>query len=270
MKRFILLFALLLLTVVPLKSQHYIGARGGWGVGYGRFEPISSYNMKWVMGTWSGGVQWKYYGQMKYVGAVGAEVEFIQRAYQIQESLESENYYRRVINSVNLPIMWHVHVNMLNNKFRVFLNAGVWVSYNLSSRYWEKDGDYIFTGSYQPMLVRDNPLGYGLLGGVGFNVVFGKWELMMEGRYYFSYGDILRNSAVYKGNPVRSPLDNINISLGFFYRIGNKPHAPQPSAKYLSKQAAKAAEKRVQQLNENNDGNDETEQSSETDTEGHQ
>lgn len=213
---------------LPASAQHFVGVRGGWGVGYGRFAPISWYTMKPVWGMFSGGLQWKYYGRVRYIGAVGAEVEFLQRAYQLQAGLESEDYTRRVYNTVNVPLIWHIHYNFHNNSLRVFLNAGVWASYNLSAVQWIKIGDVVEKSPYNMRLVRDNPLGYGLLGGLGMNVIMGKWELMFEARYYFSYGDILRNNAVYAGNPVRSPLDNISVSVGVFYRIGPKPHIPLP------------------------------------------
>ena len=79
----------------------------------------------------------------------------------------------------------------------------------------------------------------------------GKWELMLEGRYYFSYGDIMRNSAVYAGNPVRSPLDNISLSLGFFYRLGDKPHTPLPPpwyARIIAKREAKRAQQELEEM----------------------
>lgn len=243
MKKSIVLFLLLAVSAFPVRSQHYIGARAGWGAGYGRFSPVTSYPMKFVLGTWSGGIQWKYYGQVRYIGAVGAELEFIQRAYQQQASLDSENYKRVVYNTLNLPLIWHIHLNLADNRFRIFLNAGVWASYNISAYEWRKNGEQITEGPYHMILVRDNPLGYGLLGGVGANYVIGKWELMLEARYYFSYGDILRNNAVYAGNPVRSPLDNITLSLGFFYRIGDKPHAPVPPPWYARMIAKREARK---------------------------
>ena len=222
----VVLAALLAVFVLPVRAQHYIGARAGWGVGYGRFAPVSWYPMKWVWGTWSAGIQWKYYGKVRYIGAVAAELEFLQRAYQEQASLDSEDYTRRVYSTVNLPLIWHIHMNFSDNRLRVFLNAGIWASYNVGAYEWVKSGNTVTEGPYHMTLVKDNPLGYGLLGGIGLNVVMGKWELMLEGRYYFSYGDIMRNSAVYAGNPVRSPLDNISLSLGFFYRLGDKPHTP--------------------------------------------
>lgn len=276
MKRF-LIALLFSLAVFTAGAQHYIGLRGGWGLGYGRFAPTSWYNMRMVWGMWSGGLQWKYYGEMNYVGAVGGEIEFIQRAYQNQAGLESEDYYRRVVNSINVPFIWHIHMNFNENRSRVFLNLGVWASYNIDSYYIQKRGDDMTTGVYHMKLVRDNPLGYGLLGGIGFNYMIGRWELMLEARYYFSYGDILRNQAVYSGNPTRSPLDNVSVSLGFFYCLGKEPHKPSFSAEAIKRRAERQMrrlqekEAKKNKNRENNDnGIDTTEQSSETDTEGHQ
>ena len=58
----VVLAALLAVFVLPVRAQHYIGARAGWGVGFGRFAPVSWYPMKWVWGTWPAWIQWKYYG----------------------------------------------------------------------------------------------------------------------------------------------------------------------------------------------------------------
>ena len=145
----------------------------------------------------------------------------------------------------------HYHMNFSDNRLRVFLNAGIWASYNVGAYEWVKSGNTVTEGPYHMTLVKDNPLGYGLLGGIGLNVVMGKWELMLEGRYYFSYGDIMRNSAVYAGNPVRSPLDNISLSLGFFYRLGDKPHTPLPPpwyARIIAKREAKRAQQELEEM----------------------
>lgn len=269
--KFALVSALLLLSAVPAGAQHYVGLRGGWGMGYGRFEPVSRYINDPVFGLWSGGIQWKYYGPIRYIGALGAEVEFMQKAYKYRTNLNSEDYTSRVVNSVNLPIIWHIHMNTANNRFRIFLNAGVWGSYNFRNSYETVvDNGNKITYPYDFQLVKDNPLGFGLLGGVGFNVVFDRWEFMFEGRYYFSYGDIMRNNAVYAGNPVRSPLDNVSISLGFFYRLGKNAHTPLPPPWYQRIIDKRAAKVKVEQqtVNENSDGIEQTEQSSQADTEG--
>lgn len=74
--------------------------------------------------------------------------------------------------------------------------------------------------------------------------------MLIEGRYYFSYGDIMRNSAVYAGNPVRSPLDNIAVSLGFYYRLGDRPHTPLPPpwyARIIAKREARQAQQQAEE-----------------------
>ena len=101
--------ALLAVFVLPVRAQHYIGARAGWGVGYGRFAPVSWFPMK---------------------------------------------------------LIWHIHMNFSDNRLRVFLNAGIWASYNVGAYEWVKSGNTVTEGPYHMTLVKDNPLGYGLLGGL--------------------------------------------------------------------------------------------------------
>lgn len=60
----------------------------------------------------------------------------------------------------------------------------------------------------------------GPCGGGGFSVLFGRFEAAFEARYYLGYSDVLRNGTKYTGNPNHSPLDNINLSLAIYYRLG--------------------------------------------------
>ena len=69
-------------------------------------------------------------------------------------------------------------------------------------------------------MTRDPRWGYGLCGGGGFSVLFGRFEAAFEARYYLGYSDVLRNGTKYTGNPNHSPLDNINLSLAVYYRLG--------------------------------------------------
>lgn len=257
----VILFVIMLCGATGLRAQHYVGARGGYGGGYGRFFPVDSpdrvrRNQKVTFGLFNGGIAWKYYSPEKYVGGVGAEIEFIQRGFEYHlNTLDSDTTYRRVVNSVNIPFIWQPHINFANNKMRIFLNAGIDISYNFSSKEYImlKGEGAIYSSDYDMKLVRDNPFGFGLLGGLGFNVIMGKWELTTEARYYFSYGDVLRNKNKYPGsgisteNPLRSPVDNINVSIGFFYRIGDKPHAPQPGPGAIKRQQEKQRQKELKQ-----------------------
>lgn len=308
--RLIILSIVVLTAAQELGAQHYIGVRGGYGGGYGRFYPVSSgerRNQKMTFGLWSGGVAWKYYSPEKYLGGVGAEIEFLQRGFEYHlENNDSDSTYRRTVNSINIPLIWQPHFNIAGNKARIFLNAGINISYNINSQQYLmlKGEGVIFTKPYEMQLTRDNPFGFGLQGGLGFNLIFGKIEFLAEARYYFSFGDILRNRSKYYGyidpdrgvrvySPIRSPIDNFNVSVGLFYRIGDKPHEPPPGPKAIARSQQRMAEKEVKQAEkemkqaekaatrlekearqhekeEKKDGKHETTESSEADTEGYQ
>ncbi len=203
------------------EGQHYIGVRGSYGLGYGRFNPRKE--MKTVWGLWSGGVAWKYYSPEKYLGGVSVEAEFLQRAFEyLVDPKDETRSYRRTVNTINVPFIWQPHINIMKNRIRIFLNAGVFIAYNINSKeeYVMQGEGVISRKPYEMRLVRDNPFNYGLQGGLGFNVAFGRTEIAVEGRYYFSFGDILRNASKYQpNNSFRSPLDNFNISIGVFYRL---------------------------------------------------
>ncbi len=225
----LLVAALLCVTTTPAHSQHYLGVKGGWGLATGRFSP-SEYT-EWLVGTWSGGVAWKYYSDAKMnidgfafrLGALTAELEFMERGYQYRLSRGSDNMYRRRINSLSLPLIWQPNFYFPPN-WRIIISAGVGVQYNFSSTEYQvsyKDG-VLSSSPYEMKFVRDNPFTYGLVAGAGLNYIFGdgRMEILFEVRYHFGYGDILRNASIYPGNPQRSPIDNLNVNIGFFIRLG--------------------------------------------------
>ena len=76
----------------------------------------------------------------------------------------------------------------------------------------------------------------------------------MEGRYYFGYSDVLRNGTKYQGNPTHSPLDNINISLAFYYRLSKEGIRSAPS-RGVAQRMLEAEEKRASRRMKRN-GND--------------
>ena len=75
---------------------------------------------------------------------------------------------------------------------------------------------------------------YGLAGGGGIAVLFGRYELNFRARYYFGLSDVVRNRNKYYDNtddgpenpfwttPMRSPLDNITITVGLSYRFNKE------------------------------------------------
>ena len=220
----IVLILLFSSSICEVYSQHYLGVSGGYGGGIVRMFPYTETGP--MLGLYSGGVSYKYYGETKYVGGIGSDLVFLQQGYteeipdfSISDTTRTLN---RKVNSLMLPFFWQPHVNLFSGKMRVFVNLGAVVSYNISSSYEvesEQNG-FIASGQYDMLPVRDNRWGYGLCGGVGFNVVAGRFEIGVEGRYYFGYNDILKNYTQYELNPLRSPMDNVNISMSLHYRLG--------------------------------------------------
>lgn len=240
---------MLLIGTTGLSAQHYIGVRGGYGGGSARFNPSREMGYEW--GLYNGGLSYKYYSETKYVGAVQTDVQFMQRGFKYDQYSKSDTSYHRKINSVDIPIMWQPHVYLFNRNARFFVNLGVQFSYNMSSEYWieSKEKGIIEKGEYPFKVTRDNRLGYGLCGGAGLSVFMGRVELAVEGRYYFGYSDILRSRTKYKDtenpNPLRSPLDNMNVSVALYYRLGKGGIKAAPSVSMARKMEEKAMKRQL-------------------------
>ncbi len=242
MKRILIIIAFIV-ALLPLQhsvAQHTIGVFAGAGTG--SFRPYPDQVTRTVTGLMSGGASWRYYTDQRFVGAIGVDVEYMERAYSYAPyasyTLEGEehDYYTRYWNSIMVPFVWQPHVYLFNNHVRVFLDAAVTFSYNMSSTYvnevyrelgWEE-----WQGKYEYKTARDNRFCYGLMGGAGINYIHKRFEFMARARYYFGYSDILKNRNKYYGNsndgaenpfyytPTRSPVDNMMINFGVSYRLG--------------------------------------------------
>lgn len=219
-----LLFCLLLLICADsLSAQHYIGVMGGWGGGMARFKPAKETGIEW--GLYAGGLSYKFYSETKYVGGIEIDLLFKQKGFNYDESFGSDESYHRTINSIEIPLIWQPHFYLFQRRARFFINLGIQASYNLNSTYsrQSKTNGVIESGTYTMQLNRDNRFDYGLCGGAGLAFLLGpqrRVEFSIEARYGFGYGDILRNPTKYKGNPDRSPLDNINVFAAVYYRLG--------------------------------------------------
>lgn len=233
-------------------AQHTFGVVMGYGVASGRFEPTQE--TRSITGRYSGGVSWRHYTDQRYLGCFGIDLEFLQQGYSFATNtsfVEEEKdylYYTRRLNTIVMPIVWQPHFYMINNRVRVYLELSATFSYNMGSTYENEalvdnetvvNDEMVVTketvarkGDYNFKSVRDNRFGYGLAGGGGVAILFNQFELNFRARYYFGLSDVLKNRNKYSGNvtddpienpfygtPLRSPLDNINISVGLSYRF---------------------------------------------------
>lgn len=285
LRRFILGILIIgsLLGVKDLQAQHYFGVSGGLGGGSARFYPPEEMGMVWGLKNFGAG--WKYYSKEKYVGGVGAELNYMQRGYRLTYNDMPDTSYVRRVNSLMLPLIWQPHAYLFARNFKVFMSFGITFSYNFDkgSRWYEESNNsgIIAEGSYPIDIVKDNRWGYGLMGGFGFSYLVGRADIFAEGRYWFGYSDIMKHHNKYEGNKwQRTPLDNITISAGVYFRLGKKGILSPPSKKVAAKLEQKeirraqklAATQQAEdseQTNKQNieDGEHQTGESSQTDTE---
>lgn len=241
------LAAILVAGAARVAAQHYVGVRGGYGAAHGRFEKQPAKSAL-VMGRYTGGVSWRYFSALPNIGAIGADLEFQMRGYRHfrpdneNEKISDTTSYtvrERTVSTLTLPFVWQPHFYIINRHVRVSLVAGVTLSYNTgvgdrftTTRYDYDEGTKTQTATssstdYRMTTARDVRWNYGWLGGASIGVLAGRWEVSVEGRYYYGMSDLLRNRSKYQFHddveqwrPLRSELDNIFITVGVSYRLG--------------------------------------------------
>lgn len=237
-KIFLIVVAAILCTSIETQAQHTIGVFGGAGTATARFHPKQQ--MKPIFGRTDFGLSWRYYSLPRFVGAVGADLEMLQRGFSygytyrtVVDSKGNEqreySYYTRKLNSLMLPIVWQPHVYLVKNHVRLYLEAALTFSYNFGGTYDYSDSD--IGGTYDWRIERDNRWNYGLAGGGGVALLFGRYEVGIRARYYYGYADLLRNRNKYYDNatdgpenpfsytPIKSPIDNLALSITLAYRF---------------------------------------------------
>ena len=223
-------------------AQHTLGFTAGYGMASSRLDPKQE--MKAIWGSYTAGLTWRYYGQQRFVGGFGIDLEFLQKGFSLAtnasmvEEKKDYRYYTRNVNSIVLPIVWQPHFYLFRNHVRVYLEAAATFSYHLSSTYENEgakaSGAADWKGDYSFKLPRDNRWGYGLAGGGGIALLIRRFEINVRARYYFGLSDIVRNRNKYADNgidgsenpfwatPMRSPLDNLTVSVGLSYRFNKE------------------------------------------------
>jgi hypothetical protein len=246
----VLIVAIALLSSERATAQHTLTLTGGSGISYARFYPAEV--TKPVSGCESFGLSWRFYSpKPRFVGDIGLDLDYVQRGFAfayyddhetIIDDLGNEKiihhyeYYTRRVNSIMMPFVWQPHVYAAHNRLRLYLEAAVVFSFNISSSY-EYQNDRFPGGKYEWKIPRDNRFGYGLAGGAGFAVLFDQVEVGLKAKYDFGYSDILKNRTKYYSNdtdggyggpnpfgyqPLRSPIDNLTFLVTVGWRFDAK------------------------------------------------
>ena len=207
----------------PVKVVHNIGIRGGYGSGSMRREPTR--NKRGYSGLMNIGVTYRFdVPVQKYMGAITAELNWKQKGFAYETFSESGEVYRRRYTVIELPIMWQPYLPLGRGGSRFHLNAGPFVSYVIDGGEYEiyaDDGskETIEKGSYYFDNLRDNRWEYGISAGAGFFIAIRRFAITLDFRYDIGLSDILKGVNKYSGNPFRSPIDHMGVSLGVSFRL---------------------------------------------------
>lgn len=253
MKRLIKILTLVFVFSVAVafesSAQHTVAITGG--TGFATARPYPAQEMKAIWGTYQAGFSWRYYSMPRFIACFGIDVELLQRGFSfapypyLYEDKKDYKYYTRKLNSIMVPIIWQPHFYLFKKHLRIYLEAAPTFSFNFSSKFHNDEKYSIkidgsvnapISGKYEFRTERDNRFSYGLRGGAGFDLIFGQFEVGVRAMYDFGYSDILRNRTKYYDNqldsetkpgenpfyytPLRSPLDNLTISMKLGFRIG--------------------------------------------------
>lgn len=206
----------------PVKVDHWLGIRGGYGMATTRMEPDR--DTEFLKGLFIFGLTYKFdVPKQKYVGMIEVDINYSQKGYVLHQTYGSDEMQERKYNVIEIPILWQPYLPLGKSGTRFHLSAGPFVSYAFNSTYREYNdatGETYVDEKYDYDSSRDNRWEYGVTIGGGFLIVIKKrWGISLDARYNIGLSDILKDKQKYEGNPFRSPVDQIAISLGVSYKI---------------------------------------------------
>ena len=210
----------------PVKIDHYIGLRGGYGLGMARFEPRRESSN--FVGLYNAGISYRLdIPEQKYVGCIEFDLEYLERGYKYETYRESGVMYQRKYSSISLPILWQPYLPFSKTgESRFYLNAGPSFGYALESyekQYVIETNEVEFEGKYEYDQLKDNRLEYGVTVGAGVIIAVKKWiTIGIDARYNIMLSDTFKGVNKYPSNPFRSPVDQINVSLRIDFKIPTK------------------------------------------------
>lgn len=207
--RHILCFGIVaILFIFPhslFSQEHYLGVRGGYGISSASFDPYQG-DGKSVSGI-DYGVAYKLYAE-KYMGTQ-IEFSFVQTGYQLADTI----YTGR---AVELPAMAQGFLRF--GGFRVFINAGAYLSYITTQEVEKPNGLGSTTTETYHFSDRDKRFDYGILGGGGFAFQLKKIELQVEARYQYGFGYIIK-PRYNTEQTIFSNRSRLVFSVALFYNL---------------------------------------------------
>ncbi len=202
-------------------SRLNVGIRGGGMISY-ILEPNdlltadSNPRLSQVFG-FTGGLSVQYYAKPNFSLQFG--VNYSEKGWEenyvtetnVGPRVTDSLFFRQQLNYLDFPVMAHGYVG--NGAFRVYLEAGFFVTYLFSHSTEQRLGDDN-TITYQYVDGRDNTFGVGINGGAGFEIATAAGMFQLGGRYNFTFTSPIDKNIT----PIPNPLlmNSIKVTLGYF------------------------------------------------------
>lgn len=194
-----------------------IGINGGVNLNSVGFTPTIKQGMP--MGI-TGGVTMRYTCEKYFstIAAIQIELNYSQQGWEEEIEDGSNNTYSREVNYIQIPFMAHLGWGKEQRGLQFFLNAGPQFSFCISDK--ETYGGEPWDTSNRPNNVTEqygkeieNKFDYGIAGGLGIDLATNIGHFILEGRYYYGFGNLFSDS---KKDPFSSS-NNTVITIKFSY-----------------------------------------------------
>lgn len=225
----ILLLSFILLTRFnPLSAQlqdqrhnFAIGANGGINFSSVSFQP--SIKQQMLMGPEFGltarFISEKYF---KMICGIQGEINFSRRGWKEKYEPNDPDSYHRTMSYLEIPVLAHLAFGKdRGNGFRFIINLGPQIGFMISDKEVMSEGfdpnkhPYGTEGQYGKEI--ENKFSYGLIGGLGGEVITGIGHFIVEGRYYFGLSDFFNSTK--KDFFSRSAHSYIGVRLTYLFDL---------------------------------------------------
>jgi hypothetical protein len=179
------------------RQEFAVGGSFGMGVSSVSFVPKVQENQ--LLGA-HGGLTVRWLTET-FAGLV-LEVNYSQQGWDEHFDDAASYHYTRRLNYIDIPLLSHLYYGFWNDRVRFFVNVGPKIGFLLGESTTQKVNpssppiDEI-TGrphtSQQWDMPVENSFSWGICGGPGFELRTPIGYFQLEGRYYYSLGDIFGN-----------------------------------------------------------------------------
>lgn len=225
MKKLSIIFILFLcfISTLEIKSQSYIGVKGGTNIPFVNFSDFTNVPITtrfrteyFVSSTY--GISYRYMQNDKI--GIQFDLNYSTKGWG-QNTLNFTNSAITKINYLEAPFYLHWQI-FGTEKFKFFADAGVYVAWALSaSTSIENNRDLEEIQIYYSV-ENDNRGDFGINAGVGFSYDFSLFILQLDGSFKSGFANILPTNHFTRENPVISTNQVTAIQLGLLFPLSKE------------------------------------------------